>query len=475
MKSVLLVALLVLSVQAWSQELPTTEGAAETPSEISAEEAADKAKDAPEEAAALAASSTAKIEDVTIGVRLNDLWAFSKSAGIPGLDHIIVALEKSKHQFGSSGSKVRTYHGAILQEMPEIRGKSAQLKVLTITTSEKGRVTLNKVTVQASNNGQTVQVVAMTPVSSTNFVAEVGLVDRKAVFTDTSNNLRITVPIGVGSFDEGVLNPGKVSLLTPRFKKAALTAGATITKRDKPNYFGGKPFIRIVDGANEEFTAIGFHTEINENFYRGFDSHGCMRMRDIDLFMIHDLVKLSQSRIDLTMSYKTETLADHPSPKADRRYKAVLNVGTKENPQMIIDRDYLVQTTSIRGKPPVDLLLDSADDHLYNTYQYEGMATYRKQRAAQAQLCTSNYKTARAERGDQIRNQIQSLRNPVTNMSATEKDRKAQQKKNAPRIRQLETELKNLDKILTKKLEECKKRGERKMDFGDKLYRAWVH
>jgi hypothetical protein len=414
--------------------------------------------------------------DRTIGVRLNDLWSFSKSANVAGLDSIIVALEKSKQQFVPPGEKVKTYHGAILQEMPAFIGNAVHLRLLIMTTTLKGRLNMNMVTVESSNKGSNVRITSITPIHNPRFSAEVGLIDRKAIFTDKDNNLRISIPIGVGSFDDGVLNPGRVSLLTPRFKKAALTAAATISERHKPNYFAGKPFIRIVEGYNEENTAIGFHIEINDSFHRAFESHGCMRMREQDLIMIHDLVKLAQNRIELSISYNTETLADHPAPKMNS-YQTVVNIGTKENPKMIIDRDFLVQTKYVSSKipAPVDQLVDSEEDHYYNIYQYEGMDTYKKQRAEQAATCQAEYETLRSERGIQIRTEIQNLKNPMTTQSLSEKDKKARQKRNQTRIKDLERQMKSLETDLSKNLEECKKKGERKLGFKDKMYRAWVH
>lgn len=270
------------------------------------------------------------------------------------------------------------------------------------------------------------------PKESLNLQGQVSLVDRKVLFTDANNDFKMIFPVGVGSFDEGVLNPGVVTLLTPRFKSAVLTKDSTISSRSKPRYFNDKPFIRLIDGETRETTAIGFHTEINENFYRGFDSHGCMRLRDNDLYLLHDLVKFVQTEIPITVSYRIIDELDHPAPKVNRVYKTVRNGGTAENPKMVLDRDNLVQVVYREKEAPHTLLIDEEDDHYKNKYQYEALDTYQKQRAEHRKMCAEKFAP---QPGDS-------------------------------------------DEVLSdkqKEIEECQKEGARRLSIKDKIYRWWVH
>lgn len=340
-------------------------------------------------AALLVFASSAQAADLNkmIGVRLKDIVNYVDDAGIPGLGG---KLAEKLDEAGArlSGSSVSRNSGTYLQSAPNVSGSSASLDLATVLTTNRGAMIV-KYTADIYGGGSSVSTrnVRIISGSQLRLSIKVGLVERKVIMTDSANGVKIVVPNGVGSFDRGVLNPGITTLLTPRFKDAKLTADATISKRSKPRYFANKPFIRIVDGHTGEYTAIGFHTEINDSFYRGFDSHGCMRLRDNDLYMLHDLLKYGQSVIPIQVAYRVADPADHPAPKVNKVIKVVLNIGTEENPKMKLDVDDLVQTVYKEVQAPVDELKDEAGDHYKELYQYEAMATYNKQRQEQKAQC----------------------------------------------------------------------------------------
>ncbi len=219
------------------------------------------------------------------------------------------------------------------------------------------------------------------PLRRTRFEGKVGLIQRKLVLTDTQNDIEFVFPLGVGSFDEAVMNKD-YSLLTPRYKKAFLTKNEVIFARKKPRYFKKKPFIRVMNdgGSSPNYDGIGFHAQPNlDTFIRAFDSHGCMRMQLDDLYALYYLVANNPlTRIPLTISYEIENKMDSPFPRKNRRYRSIKNYGSTGMPLYSIDRDYLVDAQLKKGKAPVSQLKDHPNDHYHNLFNYTSMACRAK-------------------------------------------------------------------------------------------------
>ena len=203
---------------------------------------------------------------------------------------------------------------------------------------------------------------------------EVGLIDRVLLITDKANDIRISFPLGVGSFDMGLLND-EVSLMTPRFRTGFLSKRNVIKSRTRPRYFAGKPFVRVLWGDDKEYTAIGFHAQPNlDPFIRAFDSSGCLRMQVDDLMALYYLVRFNPDlHIPISINYETSESVDHPFPKRDHSHRSVENVGTKANPMYTLNRDRLIQTHVVNSAPPVQFLIDFPEDdyHEYFTYSSE--------------------------------------------------------------------------------------------------------
>ncbi|MEK7692428.1 MAG: L,D-transpeptidase, partial [Bdellovibrionota bacterium] len=139
------------------------------------------------------------------------------------------------------------------------------------------------------------------PLEKTSFRATINLADRKIVLVDGNNGITKNYPLGVGGFDEGVgNNERQYRLMTPYFRNATLKRATVIFARSDPTYYQSMPFIRLIRG-NFEWTPIGLHTNMvgdrlqnsnleNPAVFRGFNSHGCMRMRPKDLYELYFLV-----------------------------------------------------------------------------------------------------------------------------------------------------------------------------------------
>lgn len=366
-------------------------------------------------------------QNTLVGVNLLDA-SNNYPKAVNGLPNIVSHIRKNPEAFFRSG-RITKLHNYFLNSVPEVKDGVTTLDLVGYVKYDRSSK-FEKITVTYAGRGielNSLNVVLRESIDldDTDFNIKVGLVERKVVFQDKKNNIQFVIPVGVGSFDEGVMNEGQVSLLTPRFKVGYIDKNQVISKRSKPRYFADKPFIRLSkeqDGA--EATPIGFHTEINGSFVRGFDSHGCMRLRDQDLYMLHDLIKDGTKRFTpITVSYHLEEKMDHPAAKRDKLYKTVQNVGTVESPFFPLDRDDLVQTVYKNKLAPLDKLVDSEADHYEDVFDYDTVRQLRDQNARRKAECD--------EAG--------------------------------------------IDPTDKKAYESCLHKGKRKSSASDKIYKWWVH
>lgn len=336
----------------------------------------------------LPAEAQNKIE----GIRLDDVVAVFPAV-IPGLANVAANLKKTPQAFFPYGN-IEAVHTVFLNDIPDLSGGAVELKLVGFVKYKDG-TRFEKIAVRYNKGAKkleemTIEQQGSIDIKNTSFTLSVGLVDRKLIIEDKNNDIKLLFPVGVGGFDEGVLNEGRVSLLTPRFKRGVLDQRAVISKREKPRYFDGKPFIRILQGADlkTDMTAIGFHIEINDGFVRGFDSHGCMRLRAFDLQALHDLIMDgNKQQLPITVSYHTEDKADHPWPKRNKTYKTVQNNGTAESPFFPLDRDNLVQMTFRESGAPIEKLADHPADNNEDLFNYDTQKQLREQDERRANEC----------------------------------------------------------------------------------------
>lgn len=334
----------------------------------------------------------AEAANKVVGVRLEDLVNNFPSL-VPGLANVAANIKATPQAFFTSGT-IEVVHNVFLNRLPEVNPGQVRVAI-TGYVKYKGFSNFEKIIVSYNNGAKkladmTIESEGSINLRDTAFTLSVGLVERKLIVEDKAFEIKFVFPIGVGGFDEGVLNEGKVSLLTPRFKNGVIDQRAVISKREKPRYFDGKPFIRLLNGSDirTDMTAIGFHTEINDSFVRGFDSHGCMRLRVPDLMALHDLIMDNdEQQTPITVAYQTKDKADHPAGKRNKTYKTVLNNGTKESPFFPLDRDNLVQMTYRETGAPMDKLVDSALDNYEDVYSYDTQLQLKEQNARRKNEC----------------------------------------------------------------------------------------
>lgn len=334
------------------------------------------------------------VQNKIIGVRVADLVS-SHPTIVPGLANLSEALKKSPESFFNQDS-LEVVHDVFFSKLPELNGGVVNLSLVGFVKYKNQTLNFEKLNVTYNLGAKSLAdfIITKTGVvalKDTAFKASVGLVDRKLIIEDSMKDIKIVFPIGVGSFDEGVMNEGEISLVTPRFKNGFIDQRAVVSKREKPRYFAGKPFIRLLKGNDlkTDSTAIGFHIEINDGFVRGFDSHGCMRLREMDLLAFHDLIMFNdEQQTPITVEYRTEDLADHPAGKRNKTYKTVLNKGSVEDPFFIYDRDNLVQLTYKEEKlAPFEKLQDKKNDNYYDLFNYETAEQMAEQDARRKNKC----------------------------------------------------------------------------------------
>ncbi len=131
-------------------------------------------------------------------------------------------------------------------------------------------------------------------INETQFKIDVSLFDRKVVFQDTLNpGLVFAFPIAPGG-----LNVFEQRSVTPEFKNAYVLKATAIEKRCKPSYFHCLPFIRVMtdESVSKGWTGIGFHIKQNPQLKRTFDSHGCIRLSEEDLFAFDRILRYGRHR-----------------------------------------------------------------------------------------------------------------------------------------------------------------------------------
>jgi hypothetical protein len=157
------------------------------------------------------------------------------------------------------------------------------------------------------------------------FQINISLVERKVTIMDGDGQIIKIYPVDVGGYDPAVvpsIEGKRHQLMTPIFEQPYLDRKFAQFARTNPDYFGGRPFIRVSHAA-EEWSAIGLHKQMNGKLTRGFQSHGCIRVREKDLYELYYLVKLGlNDKIPMEMALYSGIVFDHPMPgnEADHYY-----------------------------------------------------------------------------------------------------------------------------------------------------------
>jgi len=318
---------------------------------------------------------------------------------------------------------------------------------------------------------------------------EVALGSRKAIVKDDSLGIKMVFPLGVGAIDENVLNDG-VSSITPRFKNGVLDKRYAMYERKMPRYYMGKPFIRLLsqEDPKEGFTGIGFHAQPNgDDFIRAFDSHGCMRMLDADLYTMYWLVTESATgKTPIVVNFNLNDKSEHPFPKREKPYKRVLNTGSESSPDFALDIDDLVQLQyNYKSDAPVSSFKDDVDDDVNVLFDYDMWWRVKEKREGKVAACKERFKFD-ADQFSVDRKPYQLNVNDYVNNWMTEKERskavrqyeKDQKKKDreySRAVRDMEKNLSKAKKQNDEDYDDCIKNIRKKRSLKDRLYRWWVH
>jgi hypothetical protein len=225
----------------------------------------------------------------------------------------IIDAAKSTAPFLTGGAVYKS--GLHFQGAVQRSGGVSTINAFALMTDPSGKLFYRKFTIeisQATRAVTTVNIDKDIALSDTHFSVNAGLLDRMVVVEDAANDLTLAFPLGVGGIDEAVISQA-YRILTPRFHGVYLTRGTVQPSRTDPTYYRARPFMPITEGKNSP-TAIAFHITILDDgtaaraglnyLQRGFESHGCMRMREKDLMEFFAIVMQGGSlRLPVDVDY----------------------------------------------------------------------------------------------------------------------------------------------------------------------------
>jgi hypothetical protein len=413
-------------------------------------------------------------ENKIVGVRVLDVVKHLPTIA-PELDYIVEKVVKNKKLYFSDKGKVDEVLNVFFNEVPKWQGKKIKLNLTALIKYSEDDVAFKKFVVEYDT--EEVKEFVVTPkkfveLSQTKLSFDVALKSRKVIIKDLYSDIKMVFPLGVGSFDEAVLNDS-FSLLTPRFKDGYLDKATTIKNRKKPRYFAGLPFIRILKGQStrDDYTGIGFHAQPfpdKNDFIRAFDSHGCMRMQTPDLWSVYYMIAAGPTQqLPITVNYTTRDKAEHPFPKRNKPYKRVANYGSVENPDFVLDRDNLILVANNwQDSAPVEKLRDRSDDNYHEVYNYSTADFVAQKREKIEKECKAK-----------------SYDNPKYVVKwedyAPEFDEEDSERQRAKKLKKAKKKFAKAKKKMDEKVAEiyssCKAKYQRNTSLGDRLYRWWVH
>jgi hypothetical protein len=201
-----------------------------------------------------------------------------------------------------------------------------------------------------------IQLLAEQSISDLSLEISVALVERKMIVRSIPAGILKVYPLGVGAIDENMTQRDQVRILTPTFQSALIEKRFVQSARTFPSYYRGRPFLALSVGQGGK-TIYGFHYSITENLIRGFVSHGCMRMRDKDLYELYALVmSQKEDAVPVKISFHSGENFESPYPLNNKSYMRVKNFGTANQPQGDLDREGLSILESRVGAPRFDRL-----------------------------------------------------------------------------------------------------------------------
>jgi hypothetical protein len=292
-----------------------------------------------------------------VGVDFKDviIWARSR---LPEAFVVLKELKKRSTLFLGPNNDGVNIHGVELLEKPLPTAHGKLLTIALLLQKPDMQCFFRKIEVEITKDSNGAYGIAGTRfledigMRDVRFTMKVGLVQRKAILEDQIHGLKIVYPLGVGGLDE-ITHPGRPMILTPSFSNGALEKRYVIAERNDPPYFKGKPFIRLSN--SNGYLPVGFHIQQNPVFVRGFDSHGCMRLREKDLTELFLIV--TRTDLDETPLAVFKSLPDglnHPYPLHTQYYKRIKNFGTPEKPLIKRDEEGLIIMERVYKPAPIE-------------------------------------------------------------------------------------------------------------------------
>jgi hypothetical protein len=246
--------------------------------------------------------------------------------------------------------------------------RSGPVETFVGILSHPGRApTIRKIQVKIQKNN-TFQILASKDISlaSTHFFFSVGLLERAVLLEDSKTGIKIIFPLGVGGLDS-VTDPSRTDILTPLFQNSMIKKSSVDPSVTDPSYYRGLPFLPITDRHGHE-TVIAFHITILDDstwisrggnyLVRGFESHGCMRLREGDLAEMTAIVMGGPdpgTPVNVNLVTPEHLGATHPYPMRRNGYQRIKyfeNPGQAEH----FKRDgveHLKIMEDVPGRPPL--------------------------------------------------------------------------------------------------------------------------
>lgn len=205
------------------------------------------------------------------------------------------------------------------------------------------------------------------PLSETDFELRVELASQKAILFDRAHGLTRVFPITAGALDirSHLMGPQPVinsmSLLLPGrrgdfadfkldsavlVKRSHWSGSPNQEARIEPSYFKGRPFIGIIDTSriskegnyHQGYREVGFHYQIDDDaLKRGFESHGCIRLQDHDLYVLDAILNAGpKDTIPVEAKMTLDVFKDIDSIYSRQKtYKKVIYSTRPNSPQTV--------------------------------------------------------------------------------------------------------------------------------------------
>ncbi|RYZ77012.1 MAG: hypothetical protein EOP05_03240 [Proteobacteria bacterium] len=241
----------------------------------------------------------------------------------------------------------------------EVQNQTAAGFDLFLVYNEGKRVVLNKAFVNYANQVTAVESFDLTKITPT---ATIDILNRQMILQEPKSGFFKILPVSVGSLVheriEDTSSPAQ-SLSRP-FARAFLSRSKSEFSRTKPEYYSGRPFLRIIDQDQSEFggfTPFGIHYQISDVFMRGFISNGCFRLRDSDLYELATLVFNTRGKgIPIAVVKSTSMGNRHPFPMIASWYNTPrVVIDSKGKAVFAKDEHDLFVFDEVRARP-ADLL-----------------------------------------------------------------------------------------------------------------------